>query len=273
MRFAIAAALALLALPSLAQTPGQPGIADKSKVVAGTYTVEVNHTQVTWEVNHMNFSMLQGQIGAKEGTLVLDPAKPSATKIDVTFAMDKMSTTSDHFSTHLMSKELFESATYPTARFVSTGVTVNGNKATIMGTLTIKNITKPVTLDATFIGAGTNPNSKKLNIGFRATTSVNRSDFGLGSGDQRRLPVVANQKGGLGRPPDRSVWPANQVHPGGTGRRITVRQFLVDGVGKAVERAGRRVRQRLIHLGQALILHHQRLDLFAALFGVVQLRP
>ena len=188
MRLAVATALAIVAAPLFAQMPGQPGMPDKARVMAGTYTVETNHTQLTWQVNHMNFTMLQGQIGATGGTLVLDPAHPSDAKIDVTFATDKMTVTSAPFATHLMSKEFFDSATFPTAHFVSTKVTVSGNKATIVGDLTIKNMTKPVTLDATFIGAGTNPNSKKLNIGFRATTSLNRSDFGLGFA----APVVSD---------------------------------------------------------------------------------
>ena len=180
MRIVVAAALAFVAAPLLAQLPGQPGIPDKTRVTAGTYTADPNHTQVTWQVNHMNFSFLEGQIGATGGTLMIDPAKPSNAKIDVTFATDKLSVTSVPFATHLMSKDFFDSATYPTAHFVSTRVTVTGNKATVIGNLTIKNVTKPVTLDATFIGAGINPNNKKTNIGFRAISSISRSEFGLG---------------------------------------------------------------------------------------------
>lgn len=182
MRLAVALALAVVGItaPLAAQTSGQPGVQDASRAKAGTYIADLNHTQVTWQVNHMNFTLLEGQLGASAATLVFDPANPSAAKVDVTFDTNKQSVTSEHLNTHLMSKDYFDSAIFPTAHFVSTKVMVKGNKATIVGNLTIKNITKPVTLDATFIGAGTNPNSGKLNIGFRATATVNRSDFGLG---------------------------------------------------------------------------------------------
>lgn len=188
MRFAIPAALALvLATPAaIAQT--QPGAPVASRVVAGTYAVDPAHTQVTWSVNHMGFSMLDGQFGASEGSLTLDPARPQAAKVDVTFKIDDLSVTAAPFAHQLKSKDFFDAAIYPTARFVSTGVKVMGTKAVITGNLTIKDQTKPVTLNATFFGAGTNPMSKKLNIGFRATAKIKRSDFGVGA----YAPVVGD---------------------------------------------------------------------------------
>ncbi len=181
---------ALAAVPVLAQTLAQtPGAADRTRIVAGTYPVDPNHTQVTWQVNHMGFSLLDGQFGASAGSITIDPARPAATKVDVTFAVDEMATTSGRFTTHLKSKDFFDAATYPTARFVSTRVVANGASATITGDLTIKNVTKPVTLRATFVGAGTNPMNKKLNFGFRATGTINRSDFDLGMA----VPAVSDK--------------------------------------------------------------------------------
>ena len=170
-------ALTLLALPAVAQMPGRP---DPKLVRAGTYRVDPNHTQVTWEVNHLGFSLLSGQFGASGGQLTLDPARPAATKLEVTFDAAQMSTTSPRFSDHLKSADFFDVAKHPTARFVSRSVAVRGTRATITGDLTIKGVTRPVTLDATFVGAGTNPRGGKASIGFRATGAVKRSDFGLG---------------------------------------------------------------------------------------------
>ena len=193
MRFVPLAALALLAMPLAAQTPaaqpGQPGAMDPSRVLAGTYQVDTNHTQVVWTVNHMNISLLQGQFGASGGSLMIDPSNPNAAKLDVTFQVDQLITTSTHFTDHLKSKDFFEAATYPTARFVSTGVMWHGTSGTMTGNLTIKNMTKPVTLQATLIGAGKNANSGKLNFGIRATGTVNRSDFGLGTA----VPIVSDK--------------------------------------------------------------------------------
>ncbi|HEX8388945.1 MAG TPA: YceI family protein [Sphingomonas sp.] len=176
MRIVLAAALAL-AVPAAAQMPGS---ANPALVTAGTYKVDPNHTQVTWRVNHLGFSLLQGQFGASGGSITVDPARPQATRMEVAFDLNQLSTTSGGFTTHLKSADFFDVAKHPTARFVSRSVTMRGNDATVLGDLTIKGITKPVTLQASFVGAGPNPRSKKLNFGFRATGQVNRSDFGLG---------------------------------------------------------------------------------------------
>lgn len=193
MRPFIAAVLATtLAVPAVAQlatTPQQPGQPVASRVAAGTYQVDPAHTQVTWEVNHMGFSMLQGQFGAQGGSITIDPKKPAATKVDVTFAINDLSVTTAKFAEHLKSGDFFDAAQHPTARFVSTSVTPRGaTRATMTGDLTIKGVTKPVTLDVTFVGAGTNPMSKKTNLGFTATGTIKRSDFGVGA----YAPVVSD---------------------------------------------------------------------------------
>ncbi len=189
MRLVLATILALTAAPVLAQTAAVPGAPVKARVAAGTYAVDPNHTQVTWQVNHMGFSMLEGQFGASGGSIMIDPAKPNATKVEVNFAIDQLSVTSAPFTGHLKSKDFFDVATHPTAKFVSTKVVATGDKATITGDLTIKGVTKPVVLQATFVGAGTNPMNKKVNFGFRATSSIKRSDFGLGAA----VPVVSDR--------------------------------------------------------------------------------
>ncbi len=181
--------LALVAAPVIAQAPGLPGKADKSLVAAGTYQVDPNHTQVTWTVNHMGFSMLSGQFGAGTGSITVDPARPAATRVEVTFPVDQLSVTSAPFANHLKSKDFFDVATNPTARFVSTGVTPMGDHFMLNGNLTIKGVTKPVQLTARFVGAGANPMNKKVNFGFIAAGSINRSDFGLGMA----VPVVSDK--------------------------------------------------------------------------------
>lgn len=188
MRLIFAALIAAAAVPAIAQT-GMPGTQSKAPITAGTYKVDTAHTQVTWTLNHMGFSMLSGQFGAQDGTLTIDPAKPAAAKLDVTFAIDDLSVTSSKFAEHLKSKDFFDVATYPTAHFVSTNIVASGNTAKITGNLTIKDKTKPVTIDATFVGAGANPMNKKVNFGFRGTTTINRSDFGLGMA----APMVSDQ--------------------------------------------------------------------------------
>jgi polyisoprenoid-binding protein YceI len=84
---------------------------------------------------------------------------------------------------HLKSEDMFNIEKFPTMTFKSTSLTkVGGNKYKMAGDLTIKGVTKPVTLDVTMNGpaAHPNPNNKKLQLGVKATTTIKRSDFGIG---------------------------------------------------------------------------------------------
>ena len=187
----LACAAAALAVPAIAQValpvaakPGSalPGAPVAARVIAGNYKVDTNHTQVVWTLNHMGFTPLSGDFAASGGSLELDPARPAAAKVTVNFAMANMTTLVPAFTTHLLSADLLNVAQHPTASFTSTAVTANGTTAKITGNLTLLGVTKPVTLDASFYGAGQNARSKKLNIGFSARTSIKRSDFGINYG-------------------------------------------------------------------------------------------
>ena len=185
-------AAAALAVPAIAQVvmPGSalPGSPDATKVIAGSYKVDTNHTQVVWTLNHMGITPLSGDFAASGSSLDLDPAHPEAARVSVDFTLTTMTTLVPAFTTHLLSADILDAAKFPTANFTSTGVAVNGTSAKITGNLTLHGVTKPVTLDAKFYGAGDNPRSKKLNIGFAATTTIKRSDFGIMYG-----PTVADE--------------------------------------------------------------------------------
>ena len=186
----VLAAAVLLASPVLAQAPaGLPGAAEVSRVTAGTYKVDPNHSQVTWTVDHMGFSPLSGMFGQLAGTLTLDPARPQASKLVVEIPLSGLSVTSEGFGKHLRSADFFEADKHPAGRFVSTSVVANGTTATITGDLTLKGVTKPVVLKARFFGAGANPMSKAETVGFTATAKIKRSDWGLGYA----VPVVADE--------------------------------------------------------------------------------
>ncbi|MFW2830548.1 YceI family protein [Sphingomonas sp. ID0503] len=177
-------------LPALAQMPTEaPGKADPARVEAGTYKVDPHHTQVIWKVDHMGVSPLWGAFGDPAGSLTLDPKNPAAAKLSLTFPLTGLTVTSAPFLKHLSGTDFFDVAKFPQATFVSTSVKASGTKATVTGNLTIKGITKPVVIEAEFYGAGPNPMSKKLNIGFKGMAKVKRSDFGLGYG----VPMVGDE--------------------------------------------------------------------------------
>lgn len=194
-RALIALSIAAVAVPALV-TAQMPGAADASRVTAGTYKVDPNHTQVVWSVNHLGFSTLYGMFGAKGGSLTIDPKNPAASKLNVDFSMTDMTVSSKQFGTHLQSPDFFNTAQFGDAKFESTSVKASGTSATIAGNLTIRGVTKPVTLAAKLMGAGANPMSKAQTIGFTATGTVKRSDFGLGMAapavsDEVQLQITA----------------------------------------------------------------------------------
>jgi len=180
----------------IAQGPAAPGTKDVAKVTGGAYTIEPTHTQVLFAYDHMGFSNNMGIIAQPSGTLTLDKANPAASKVSVEIPVVNLKTGIAALDEHLMKPEFFDSAKFPKASFVSTGVKVDGTGAEITGNLTIKGITKPVTLDAEFYGAGVQPMNKKENIGFVATGTIKRSEFGMGMavpmvGDAVELKIVA----------------------------------------------------------------------------------
>lgn len=177
---------ALIAQPA---PPEMPGKADPALVTAGTYTIDGNHTQVLFAFNHFGFSRNLGLFAQAKGTLTMDPAAPQDAKLSVELPIDSIATGVPKFNEHLLSADFFEAAKFPTATFTSTEVKVEGNEAEITGDLTIKGITRPVTFDAEFVAAGTHPMNKKLNVGFTASTTIKRSEFGLG----KYVPMVADE--------------------------------------------------------------------------------
>ena len=191
-----ALALAVVATPLvLAQGASAPGAKDKTRVTAGTYAADVNHTMVVWEVDHLGFSKYTGIFGSVTGTLVLDPKNPAASKVDVTIPVSKVTTANAGLTDHLLragkdgGKPDFFGAAPADAKFVSTSVVVDedGDEAKVTGKLTLNGVTKPVTLDVDFFGAGVGMN-KKETVGFQAETTIKRSDFGINMG----IPYVSD---------------------------------------------------------------------------------
>ena len=189
----LATTLALFAaVPVIAQS-GQP---QTSRIVAGSYTADPSHTQVAWSVNHLGFNLYNGLFAGTTGTMTLDPANPAKAAVAIQIPLDKVVTTSDALTAHLKRADFFDTAKFPVATFKSTSVTVRGTAATIAGDLTLHGVTRPVSLEARFVGAGDNPLSKAATVGFEATTSIKRSDYGIkfglpGIGDQVDLRITA----------------------------------------------------------------------------------
>ena len=187
----------LIAVPLLAQSgpPQVPGTMDVSRVTAGNYTADASHSMIGWQVSHFGFNDYLGLFGDVSGTLLLDPKNPNASKVDITIPVGKVITASAALTGHLLragkdgGKPDFFGPAPADAKFVSTSVVASGTAAKINGNLTLNGITKPVTLDAKFSGAGVNPYNKKPTVGFHAMGVVKRSEFGVDYG----IPLVADE--------------------------------------------------------------------------------
>jgi polyisoprenoid-binding protein YceI len=205
MRIAFAAAIAVLSSVAIAQAPSAPpGSRNPAAVSGGTYSVDPNHTLVKWTLDHMGFTPYTGIFGEVTGNLTLDPRRPNQARVEVLVPVSKVITASAGLTQHLLrpgkdgGKPDFFGPNPGQARFVSTAVVTSGQKARIRGRLTLNGVTRPIVLDATFYGAGKLPAAMggKENIGFTATGTILRSQFGLTTaiplvGDQVKLEISA----------------------------------------------------------------------------------
>jgi polyisoprenoid-binding protein YceI len=172
-RIIFAAALALSAIPAFAAPSGAGD--------AITYKIDPNHTQVLASWSHFGFSNPVANFGEAKGAIVYDADDVSASSVQVTLPLSGLQAFVPAFNEHLRSADFFEAETYPEVTFKSTRVEAAGEDGLkVTGDLTIKDITRPVVLDVTLNKAAEQPMAKRQAIGFDATTTVKRSDFGLG---------------------------------------------------------------------------------------------
>ena len=190
MKYALAGALAVslaaggavVAQAALTQTP--------SEVTAGAYDLDSSHGKITWSVNHLGFSTYTGQFVNVKAELKLDVANPSASTLTAAIPLTDVAPNDDRLKAHLQTADFFDTANHPTATFVSRSVTVdadNANEATVVGDLTLRGVTKPVTIEVEFNQAGTAMGAYKA--GFDGEATIKRSDFGI----NYALPAVSDE--------------------------------------------------------------------------------
>lgn len=153
-----------------------------------TYAVDPTHTFVTFEANHMGTSTLRGRFDKKEGSVSLDRAGKTG-KADITIDIGSISTGVAPLDTHLKSKDFFNAAESPTAKFVGDKFTFKGDKVSeIAGSLTMLGKTLPVTLKATNFNCYNNPMFKREVCGGDFETTIARSQWGMNYGMSYGLP-------------------------------------------------------------------------------------
>ncbi|WP_079432794.1 YceI family protein [Zoogloea sp. LCSB751] len=160
-----------------------------------TYTIEGTHTFPRFEYSHFGYSTQLSRFDKTTGTITLDKAAKTGS-VDVTIDTTSVNTGYPLFNQHIQGEDFFDTAKYPTITYKSTKVNFDGDKpATIEGNLTIKGITKPVTLTVTSFHCMEHPMLKKPACGANATATIKRTEFNAGKyapyvGDEVKLTIA-----------------------------------------------------------------------------------
>jgi polyisoprenoid-binding protein YceI len=154
------------------------GIAVVPKVQAEDYSIDKAHSTVGFTTKHLMVSKVSGHFGDYDGTISFDPANLDASKINVTIQAASIDTNNEKRDEHLKAPDFFDAAKFPTITFVSKKIVKEGDAYSITGDLTIKGVTKEVTLPAEIAGPVNSPFGGTA-IGINAAGKINRQDYGV----------------------------------------------------------------------------------------------
>jgi polyisoprenoid-binding protein YceI len=176
----IAFALLLLTL-SAAHAQQAPAAAAAPALPSGVYKMDKNHGYLVFSYLHLGFSHPLLRFTNFDTEIQYDGAKIDNSTAKVTIAVNSIDSGVANLNNELVGDKFLDAAKFPEITFVSTAYKTTGkDTATLTGDLTIKGVTKPVTLDVRLNKAGEHPMSKKPVLGFSATGKFNRSEFGMG---------------------------------------------------------------------------------------------
>lgn len=145
------------------------------------YNLDPGHSQIVYSYNHLGFSTTYGMFSGFDGVVNFDADAPAESSVEVSFPVSSMITGFQARHDHFMTAELLNAEVNKDVTFKSTSIEVTGEKtAKITGDLTLNGVTKAVVLDTVLNQAGEHPMEKKQWIGLTATTTLMRSEFGLG---------------------------------------------------------------------------------------------
>ena len=144
-----------------------------------TYKIDPTHTIVLAQWNHFGFSNPSASFGNVEGTLVYDAADVARSSVEVTLPLSGLEGFSAKFNEHLRSADFFDAAKFPKATFKSTKVEAAGEgKLKVTGDLTIKDVTKPVTIEFEQTGSAVDPFGN-TRVGFEGEVTIDRTEWNL----------------------------------------------------------------------------------------------
>jgi polyisoprenoid-binding protein YceI len=179
MRLRFAITILMLAVASTASAMSVSS--DPRQAPTGVYQLDPRHVQVQFAITHFGISDFFGRFEKASGTLNFNAVDPAKSSVTISIDTKSLNTQNSALDDELQGAPIFDTARSPEAIFKSTAVTRTGpNTGKITGDLTIKGITKPLTLDVTYNGSTVSPVAAKTTlIGFHAAGAIKRSDYDM----------------------------------------------------------------------------------------------
>lgn len=153
-------------------------MSNASADLSGDYTIDASHTRLGFIARHAMVTKVRGQFPKFEGTATIDTANPAASSVSLSIDVSSVDTGSPDRDGHLRSPDFFDAETWPSITFNSTGVSRDGDEWTVAGDLTIRDVTKPVSIVFEETGTAIDPFGN-FRAGFEGSLTVKRKDWGL----------------------------------------------------------------------------------------------
>lgn len=168
-----------------------PSVSSKLEALrAGQYTLDKSHATLLFKVEHFGLSEYVGRFNEFDATLDFDPENIENTKLQAIIEMQSLDINHQTLRIQLLSPKWFDQANHPQAKLTSVGLRqVSESNFELNGNLAWRGITKPIVLQVKFNGGAHNLLTRKYTIGFHASGSILRSDYGL----KTYLPIVGDQ--------------------------------------------------------------------------------
>jgi polyisoprenoid-binding protein YceI len=160
------------------------------KIVASSYVVDSMHTRVLFKVRHFGVNNYWGEFMGPTGWLEIDPQRPNDTSLQLKVPTGQVRTNSNHLDEELRSAEWFDAERYRSIILAGSALELTSDsRAVFEGDFTLHGISKRVAFSIDFIGAGTNPFKGAPTIGFEASTTISRTEFGISA----KYPIVGDR--------------------------------------------------------------------------------
>lgn len=164
----------------LAQFVGVSSWAPTVHAAPANYQIDPVHTRVVFAVDHYGFSRALGTLSGASGTLRFDPDDWTTASVDVTIPLARLDLGNAEWNARMLKPDFFAAAKHPSARFVSTRIeSIDATHATIFGTLSLRGESREVSLQATLNRRARHPLTLRRTLGFSATATLSRADFGM----------------------------------------------------------------------------------------------